>query len=322
MANEFTLASYEAQAPDTLSKMVARTWREASPIMDMLNFRVSNKLSEKVLRFNSLSAPVWRKIGEDFTQMKVVPAPIEERLFFMGGKIDIPVEYAKAESLSNMRSDQEDAALRSMAFGFNDAFFTGSPAVDDDTIVGLWYRIKNDLGSGQYFDANIDISEDTATTNIAHKFFDQIDHLLDLVDGEPGQKVLFAGKTLWRRMQSLCRQSSLLDTTTDQLGRTFLTYGKGGPKIVQAGYEYDQSTQILTDVENGITALTDGTDSSLYCVRFGAPYVEGWCQDRPTAVDKGETEDGVNVRTIVRFSPGIFMTNPRSAAIAYGFTAA
>ena len=59
----------------------------------------------------------------------------------------------------------------------------------------------------------------------------------------------------------------------------------------------------------------------MYCVHFGSPYVEGWCQEMPHAVDKGETEDGVNLRTIVRFSPGLFITSPRSAALAYGWTA-
>ena len=95
MANEFTLYDYERTAPDNLNKAVARTWREASPIMDMLKFRTSNKLTEKILRFNSLNAIPWRKIGEAFTQSKVNPEPIEERLFFMGAKIDVPYSLPK-----------------------------------------------------------------------------------------------------------------------------------------------------------------------------------------------------------------------------------
>jgi len=322
MANEFTLADYERTAPDNLSKAVARTWREASPILDMLSFKTSGMLSQKFLRFNSLNNIPWRKIGETFTQSKVAPEPIEERLFFMGAKIDVPYEYVKADSIVDQRTMQEEAIMKGAAFAFNTAFFTNTPLVDEDAIVGMWYRIKNDLGSAQYFDAGLDVSEDTAVTNVANRCFDQIDHLLDLVDGNPSDKVLFMGKTLWRRVQSLCRQSDLLDTTQDQLGRQFLTYGKGGPKIIDAGYEYDQSTAILGDEENGITALTGSTDSSMYCVRFGEPYVAGWCQDMPTAEDVGLTEDRVNYRTVVRFSPGLYIINPRSAALAYNWTAA
>lgn len=322
MANEFTLADYERISPDNLNKAVARTWREASPIMDMLKFRTSKKLSEKVLRFNAVGSPTWRKIGESFTQMKVNPEPIEERLYFMGGKIDIPREYVMAEALEDLRTSQEKASMISMAFGFNDAFFTGNPTVDEDALTGMWYRIKNDLGSAQYFDADLDISPDTAVTSFEKKAIDAVEDLLSRVDGQPSEKNLFMGHAMWLRFMSICRNSSLLSNAKDQLGRNFLTYGEGGPKIVDVGYKYDQSTQILGVAENGITALTGGSDSSMYCVRFGAPYVEGWCQEMPNAEDKGETEDGINYRTIVRFSPGLFMTSPRSAALAYGWTAA
>jgi len=42
----------------------------------------------------------------------------------------------------------------------------------------------------------------------------------------------------------------------------------------------------------------------------------------PFAEDVGLTEDRVNYRTVVRFSPGLFITNPRSAALSYNWTAA
>ena len=321
MANEFTIYDYERTATDNLNKAVARTWREASPIMDLLRFRTSDKLTEKVLRFNSLNAIPWRKIGESFSQSKVAPQPIEERLFFMGAKIDVPYEYDKASNLINLRAAQTEAIMKGIAYAFNNAFINGNPTSDEDSLVGMWYRIKNDLGSGQYFDADLDISPDTSVTSWQHKLFDRVDDLLDRVDGNSGDKVLFMGRTMYRRFQSALRSSQLLATTQDQIGRTFMTYGQGGAKIIDVGYTYDQSTQILTDTENG-QAQTGGTDSSMYCVRFGDPYVMGWCQEMPNAEDVGLLEDRTNYRAVVRFSPGLFMTSPRSAAHAYGFTAA
>jgi len=322
MANEYTLADYEAIAPDNLNKAVIRTWREKSPILDMLPFKTDSMLSQRFVRFNSLPTMAWRKIGEDFTQVKVSPDSVEERVFFMGGKIDVPYEYVKAGGIVDLRAAQEQAAMEATALQFNTAFFTNTPTDDEDAIVGMWYRLINDFGSGQYFDANLDISPDTAVTNVAHKFFDTLDQLLSYVDGEPSQKVLFMNRTVWLRAQSLFRQSNILDTTQDQLGRTFMTYGKGGPKIIDVGYQRDQSTMILGNVENGITALTGGTDSSIYCVRFGEPFVAGWAQDMPMAEDVGITEDRVNYRTVVRFSPGLYINHPRAVALAYGYTAA
>jgi hypothetical protein len=320
MANEFTLLDYELTAPP-LTRAVVRTWREASPILDMLSFKTTNNLSEQGIRFNSLPTVPWRKIGEAFTQLKVTPDPWLERVYFMGGKIDIAREYVKAASIVDNRAAQTEAVLKGMAFGFNDAFFNNTATADEDAIVGLHYRIHNDLGSNQKFDANLDVSPDTAVTSWQYKAFDIVDDLLDRVDGMPSEKVLFMGRTLYYRFQSALRSSQLLATTKDQVGRQFMTYGEGGPRIVQAGYKVDQATQILADAENG-TALTGGTDSSMYCVRFGEPYLAGWAQEMPNAEDKGELEDGVSLRTIVRFSPGLYLASPRGIAQAYGWTAA
>lgn len=323
MANEFTLADYQNQAPDDLNKGVILTYREASPWLDMLSFVSDPKLSQRFARFTSLPQTHWRKIGETFQDVKVTPDFLAEKLFFFGDKIDVPYEYVKAPSIGNTRADQERAVLQSQAMMFNEAFFIGSPDTDEDQLVGLWYRLVNDMAAAQSHDAGaLDISPDTAETNIAHKFFDELAQVLDLVDGEDGQKVLAMNRTVYMRAQSLMRQSNLLDTTTDQLGRTFLTYGKGGPKLMQIGYKYDQSTQIMPDTElaNG-TALTGSTKSSIICARFGAPYVAGWNQEAPFAEDVGLIEARTHYRTVVRGSAGLYINHPRALARSYNIQA-
>lgn len=321
MANEYTLADYELVA-DPPTRAVVRTWREASPIMDMLSFKTSDNLTEEGLRFNTLPTVPWRNIGDAFTQLKVSPDPWKERLHFMGAKIDVPYEYVKAKSLVDQRAAQSEAIMKGAAFGFNEAFFINDLNTDAKAVVGIRHRIINDLGSEQYFDAGLDVSPDTAVTSWQHKMFDQVDDLLSRVDGNPSDKVLFMGRTLYRRFQSACRSSSLLATTKDSLGRQFLTYGEGGAKIVDVGYKVDQSTKILGDVETSYTALTGGAVSSMFCVRFGDQYLNGWCQEMPNAEDVGLIEDRTAYRTVVRFSPGLYYVNKRSMALAYGWTAA
>lgn len=323
MANEFTLADYELTAKP-ITAAVVRTWREASPIMEMLRFKTSDQLTQEILKMGSVPTVPWRNIGDAFTQTKVDPTPYNERLHFMGAKIDVPREYVKAGSIQDIRAAQSEAMMKGAAFGFNDAFFNNTPTDDAKAITGIWYRLINDFASAQSVDGGgLDVSPDTAVTNWAHRLFDVIEDLMSRVDGNPGDKVLFAGTTLYNRIQSACRQSNLLDTTQDQLGRQFITYGKGGAKIVDVGYKADQTTHILGDVENANGAvLSGGAKSSLFCVRFGEPYVAGWCQELPNAEDKGETEDGVNVRTIVRFSPGLYIASPRAMARTYDIVAA
>lgn len=320
MANEITLREYELTA-SPVTRAVVKTWREASPILDMLPFKTSGQLSMEGIRFNSLPTVPWRKIGESFTQLKVDPDPWRERLHFMGAKIDVPREYTKADSLVDIRAQQSEAIMQGSAFAFNDAFFNNAPTDDEDAIVGLYHRINTDLGSNQKFDASLDVSPDTATTDWHLQIFDKVDDLIDRVDGEASQKILFMGRTLYFRFIAALRKSNQL-FNEEFLGRKLNTYGPGGAKIMQAGYKVNQTSQILGDVETASTSLSGGTKSSMYCVRFGEPYLAGWCQEMPNAEDKGETEDGVNLRTIVRFSPGLYVVSPRPFARAYGFVAA
>jgi hypothetical protein len=316
----FTLADYELTA-EPVTRAVVHTYREASPILDALSFKTANQLTQEGIRFNSLPTVPWRKIGESFSDVKVTPDPWRERLHFMGAKIDIPREYVKAGGLVDLRAQQSEAIIRGSAFAFNDAFFNNTPILDEDAIIGLTYRINTDMGSNQKFDAALDVSPDTAVTSWQHKMFDVVDNLLDRVDGESNQKVLFMGRTLYYRFVSALRSANQL-FTEDYLDKKLVTYGMGGAKIMQAGYKVDQSTQILGDAEVNDTALTGGGESSMYAVRFGEPFLAGWCQEMPIAEDKGETEDGVNVRTIVRFSPGLYVSSPRPFARAWGWTAA
>jgi hypothetical protein len=322
MANEYTLLDWEMTA-DPVTRAVVKTWREVSPIMDLIKFKTADQLVMEGLRFNTLPTVPWRKIGESYTQLKVTPDPWRERLHFMGAKIDVPKEYVKAGGIVDLRAQQSEAIVKGAAFGFTESFFlnTGDETGDEDAIVGLWYRLKNDLGSDQRVDAALDVSPDTAVASWQHRFFDVVDDLLDRVEGDDNQKVLFMGRTMYKRLVSALRSANQL-FSAEHLGRIHKTYGPSGPMIVQAGYKVDQSTQILGDAENGIAALTGSADSSMYCVRFGEPYLAGWCQTMPMAEDVGLLEDRVNLRTVVDFSPGLYAISPRYAAIAYNFTAA
>lgn len=323
MAEEFTLADYEKIASPTTAAVI-RTWREASPIMEDLSFKTSDQLEQKIIRFTTLPTVPWRNISDGFTDVKIDPDNLEERLYFLGAKLDYPYELTKAASLVDNRALQEEAIMKGMAYGFNEAFFINTPQDDAKAIVGLWYRLRNDFAAEQSIDASgLDISPDTAVTSWQHKLFDVLDELLDAVDGNPSDKTLYMNYTVYRRVQSACRTSNLLDTTTDQLGRQFITYGKGGAKIVQAGRKVDQSTQILPNTETADgEKLTTSTRSSIYCVRYGEPYVAGWCQEKPMADDVGLLENRTHLRTVVRGSAGLYINHPRAIARTYNLIAA
>jgi hypothetical protein len=326
MADEFTLADFERIAPSKLEKAVIRTWREASPLMELMKWKQAKSLSIEYLRVNEVPNVPWRKIGESFTQMKIEPEKLTERPYFMGGKIDIPKEYVEnLDTLTDMRKIQEEAAVKGMAFGFNYAFLRGDPTVDEDTPVGLWYRCINDLAAGQSLTASaLDLSPDTAETSASgsSKLIRLIEDLISRLDGGVCD-ALIMNRSTKIAFEHYMRVSGLLATTQDIIGRKFSTYGSGGPVIIDAGYKYDLSTAILPDTETDAgTAMTGDNATSIYAVRLGEPYLAGFYKSPIKVDDVGLLEDRLNYRTVVDWSPGIYMVNPRSVARLYDIVSA
>src|SRR5688500_10534338 len=110
MPDIYTLADYQ-QTATPITQAVIQTWREASPILEKLTFKNSDQLVEKVIRYGTLPTVPWRKIGEPFQDVLVHPDSLEERLYFLGAKIDIPYEYTKASNLVNPRTMNEEAIM-------------------------------------------------------------------------------------------------------------------------------------------------------------------------------------------------------------------
>lgn len=323
MANEYTLADFERLAPDDLNKAVIRTFREASPIMNTLKWQKKAALSVTYLRINEVPNVPWRKIGESFTQVKVEPERVQERPYFIGAKSDIAKEYVMADSIVDQRKLQDKAITEGIAYGFNYAFFKGDPTVDEDSLVGLWYRLKNDLASGQtVLGGGLDVSPDSAETDPGKKLLRKIDELLSLFDSLDGVK-LFMNRQMKLALDFHAKDSGFLGHHTNEIGKTYTTYGEGGPEIIDAGYKYDLTNQIITNVEadDGNT-LTGGDATTIYAVKFGEPYLAGFYEFPLSAADKGLLEDHVNYRTVIDWSPGIYMVNPRSAARLVGIVAA
>jgi hypothetical protein len=326
MADEFTLADFERIAPSTLEKAIIRTWREASPLMDLMKWKQQKALSVQYLRVNEVPNVPWRNIGESFTQTKIEPETLSERPYFMGAKIDIPKEYVEnLDSLVDMRKIQEEAVVKGMAFGFNYALLRGDPTVDTKAPVGLWYRAINDLPAAQSLTGSaLDISPDTSETSAtgASKLFRLIEDLISRLD-EGKADALIMNRSTKIALEHYMRVSGLLATTQDNIGRKFTTYGNGGPVLIDAGYKYDLSTAILPDTETDAgSAMTGDNATSIYAVRLGEPYLAGFYKSPIKVDDVGLLEDRLNYRTVVDWAPGIYMVNPRSIARLYDIVSA
>lgn len=329
MANQtFTLADYNL-SPKPLVAGVARILREESPLMDTLNFIDVGALAVNVMREGSLPSVSWRRPGAAHGSTKgTKPTVVSEQAFSFGNAVDVDKIYVKDNSprLYDPRTYWTEQTTKAMGREFNDAFINGDPAVNVDRPAGLFYRLRNDF-TAQNLDASpalnnggLDISPDAASlaANI-QTFFDKLDKLIYSL-AEHKADFIVCNDDFLTRYWSIARQSGLLKTTEDNLGREFYEYK--GAKFIDAGFKIDDSSKIIANVElNNGTALTGGAATSIYAVRQGPELFSAWQEYAMDVQDLGLMNDGVTYRTLIDWVVGLAVSHPRSVARMYGLIA-
>ncbi len=321
----YTLHDYSVLMTDPLKKGVVDIFRQESLLMERLPWETAGRLSIEIIRTKTLPSVSWRKIGGSFSESKATFEPIQERVFDVGGYIDVDKLLVKASSIVDQRAIQEKAFVTSHALEFNDKFINGNPVSNADTLTGLWYRLVNDLPASQSVDGGgVDISADAASLSANFEtFFDAIQTLIHRCDGHKADALLM-NETVFLRIQSGLRQKGLFTTTKDNYGRVIYRWGEGGPELIDVGNKADQTTKVIGDAEltNG-TALTGGTCTSVYAVKWGQEeYLSGFQEYDLDVQDIGLLENGTAYRTVIDWPLGIYMLNPRSIARLFGIQAA
>jgi len=320
------LSDYLA-SPKLLVAGVAKALMEESEFMSVLPIENVGALAISVAREGSLPNVSWRLPGSAHGSNKATqPQEKTEQAFSFGNCVDVDIVYTRdtRPRLVDPRSYQTSMTTRAMGREFNDAVINGNPLTTPNRPTGLFYRIQNDLGGNQDIDAGsgsgLDISPDaTGLSANIQTFFDKLDKALYACADHKADAILL-NDTLLQRYWSIARQSGLLKVDQDNLGREFYAYK--GARFSDMGFKIDYDSKIIGDVElvNG-TALTGGTATSLYCVRFGREYFTGWEEYELEVKEKGELEDGVTERTIIDWVVGIAVSHPRSITRLHGIIA-
>lgn len=324
----YTLADFSRLAETPLKKAVIDIFAKESWVMDMMKFQTTGTLSTELIRTKVLPTITARNVGESYTVSKGETESLQEKVALLGAYIDIPKEYVRAKNqITNQRALQTKMFTQSLAYKFNDMFVNGNPVTNSKEMVGLWYRIKSDLAAGQKIDAasgsGLDVSPDASTLSTQQlTLMDKIDALDHAVDGHKAD-AFFMNSTMLLRLRAALRANNMLSSTQDRWGRKISTYGEGGAPLIDIGLKADQSTMIIGNVEatNG-SALTGGSATSIYAVKFGEPYLAGFQFEGIETNDMGLLESGVSYRTIIDWGVGMYFYNPRSVAQLYGIIAA
>lgn len=320
----YTLSDYARVSKDPLKAGIVDVFRRESFIMEYLEWMGVDTLVSQQLRTKTLPVPEWRKINEGWVGSSATFEPVEDRVFALGGLVDVDKLLIKSKSIIDQRASQTDAYVTALSYAFNDAFINGDTLVDEDQFNGLWRRMVSYLPSGQtILGAGLDISPDSGTLSASEDtYLDRLAELIHAVEGHQ-PKCLVMNDTLYLRTISAIRKKGLFAQTEDSYGRKVTTFGPGGPTLIDLGYKADQTSRIIGNTElDDATALTGGDATSVYAFRVGENYLHGLQLYDMETKDKGELEDGVTYRTIVDWPVGISLVNPRSVARLVGIVAA
>ena len=139
MPSTLTLADYAQLAPTNIERGVIDVFRRESFILDSLSFEPSGGLQKTVIRSSGLPAVGWRKIGEGWQSSKATFEPLTERVFDLGGDIDVDKLLVKADP-SQMATHTEDFVTGTSS-EFNDFFSNADPSTEVAGFTGLQSRL-------------------------------------------------------------------------------------------------------------------------------------------------------------------------------------
>ena len=322
-------ASYMFQnAPDLLTKAVIKAWREASPLFEHMPFEDVNSLKAEGYVFDELPSVGFRKLNSGFSESTVAPKIRSWSLFVLGGDIDVDLVFTKTKNaIGDPVAVQREAKTKALAYTFNDWIINGdqtNSTYGPDGPNGLWYLLQKSghYASSQTLSAGgLDVSA-TATSLATNQstLIRYIEDLIDRVDG--GADLLIMNRDMRIALNAAARERGLFSTTKDSIGRTVTTWGEGGPLIIDAGYKADQSTYVIgnTEAVDG-SALTGGSYTSIYAVKFGPDKFTGLQVGGVDVRDLGELESKPVLRTRIEWITGLAASHPRCIARMVGVQA-
>ena len=317
----FTLADMAQIETDVLRKSVFDTLLMESRVQEFVPWETIGALSTKIVRYKDLPSIGFRAIGGDYSEGNVRMQQAIEHIALMGVYCDTDKAQVRAKNtIAEARAIQQTAALKGMAYHFNDKFVNGNPEASSTTVnefKGLKERIEDirvDY-SGQYID-NDGTSGDGILLNSAerHNFLDHVDQAMYAIKGHKPDMGLMNHNVLLA-LRSVLRREGLLDTTKDQFDRVVNVYG--GCELQDIGVKADQTTEILPNTET-LEDAGAAESTSIYFVRFGVGEYMWGIQEYEIEVDDiGQLEDGVTYRTIVDWPVGLAILDPYSVSRLY-----
>jgi len=328
MSDYVTLAEYsqllEKDGQLLTSGIVDTLIKDGGMFYEKLPIKTIGKLKAKGYRIKDLPTAQNRNLNEGYTHSVGHKEDIEENVFMYGGRVDIDylLDGGDSDLIEDPVAYQLKLYTQAQTFQMKWDLINNTPAENSEGLVGLRYRLLNDLPATQRINAGgLDISDDSDESDDS-AFIQKLRRLLYALPDHTAD-LLLTNDTSSLALRRVLDSQNLLKTTEDSFGRTIERWGDGGPFIVDMGYKADQSTKIISDTEDATGAAADGggteTLTSIFAVRFGPEYLTGF---EKAGMQTFRWQTGVLKHVEFDWPVGIFITNPRSVAQLYNIQAA
>jgi hypothetical protein len=299
-----TLLESAKLSQDTLKKGVMETFVLNAPVLQMLPFMEIQGNSYRYNEELTLPGVEFRAVNGAYSESTGTVNPKTESLVILGGDADVDKFIAQTRSnINDQRAIQTALKTKALAYKFQDTFFNGDTATDENSFDGL----KKRLTGNQVIVADtngLDIDADQASM---YKFLEALDALIYQTAGKAD--ALFMDSKTLLKIKSIARQLGYFDKTVDAFGRSVMAYD--GVPMFAAGEKTDGTKIIGHDEVQG----TANNTTSIYAVKFGADeFVSGLTNGGVQVYDLGELESKPAYRTRIEFYCGIGVFNGKAAA--------
>lgn len=298
-----TILEWSKLSPNPLQRGIVEVFANTNPVLELMPFVNVAGSAYAYNQEKTLPGIAFRGINESYIESTGVVNPLVETLSIIGGDSDIDTALVKmGVGGDDVRAAHDAMKAKAASLNFLNTFFNGDNVADPRIPAGM----KSRLTGPQVID-------NSAAAGGGPLTLDNLDRLIDTVEGDAGEKVLFMSRQMRRKVNSLMRASgAAIETVTDGFGRLIDSYG---------GVQIRHVIDAATGQTGGLFPYTEpaasggSVTSSIYCVRFNVVDGVHGIQNAPIDVrDLGEQQSKPALRTRIEWIMGFAVKHPRAAA--------
>jgi hypothetical protein len=320
-----TLADQAAISNDPLVKEITKSLHKTWNALKDIPLYTSPSLKQIGVRYlnSGIPSPNWTGVNSEPVAVKGRPKSYEEQMYLVRNKI--LVDHVLLDQPTNIIDPieaQVQIFLEGFAYDFNDKFVNNNPLTGNiDCFPGLAYRMDNpgdfDIPTEMSLiapdAARIDISAST-TSATANAFFAYLQQLLDNMNSPDGDGVvLYMSEKAKRSVEFAIRTMGIgagFDVTRDSFDRPVEKYKNATVRTV--GRKADGTTSVISDTQTA-SGITGSVASSIYAVRYGTGYAQGWQSGpfKPTYLGLSK-ENGIMHNVVFDWGIGLWIPHTRA----------